>query len=136
MQIDKKINNVIKNRSKRKNWFKPLCLWFLLRRNLVHTFFYTTRGCNSRYVQTVVQWSTWVVFCLWLFPFPPYDKFKKPHPFASPGPTSFYKAADRVSSNLCLFNCPQSTGFPWNPYPQRNISVKGCFSNSFPCFWC
>ena len=30
--------------------------------------------------------------CLWLFPFPPYDKFKKPllpYFFAPPGPTSF-----------------------------------------------
>ena len=30
----KKINNVHKNRSKRKNWFKVLCIWVLVWRDL------------------------------------------------------------------------------------------------------
>ena len=44
----KKINNVNKNRSKRKNWFK-LCLWGFSKKEsyVVHISFYTTRGWNS-----------------------------------------------------------------------------------------
>ena len=48
-RLIKKINNVNKNRSKRKNWFK-LCLWGFSKKEsyVVHISFYTTRGWNSR----------------------------------------------------------------------------------------
>ena len=48
-RLIKKINNVNKNRSKRKNWFK-LCLCSFSEKEscVVHIFFYTTRGWNSR----------------------------------------------------------------------------------------
>ena len=45
----KKIN-VNKNRSKKKNWFKLLCLWGFSNKKsyVVHISFYTTRGWDSR----------------------------------------------------------------------------------------
>ena len=49
---------------------------------------------------------------------------KNPYLFPPPDPTNYDKATYIVSSNLCLFTCSQTTGFPWNPYPQRQ---KGCF---------
>ena len=60
LQIDKKINNVNKNRSKRKNWFKRLCLWGLSKKEsyVAHISFYTTRGWNignSRQRSSVVN---------------------------------------------------------------------------------
>ena len=66
LQIDKKIDNVNKNRSKSKNWFK-LCLWGFSKKEsyVAHISFYTTRGWNSRKFQIarVVQQSTpWIVF--------------------------------------------------------------------------
>ena len=65
-RLIKKINNVDKNRSKRKTWFK-LRLWGFSKKEsyVVHMSLYTTRGRNSRQLipDTVVQWSTpWVVF--------------------------------------------------------------------------
>ena len=49
LQIDKKVNNVNKNRSNRKNWFK-FCLWGFSKKesHVVHISFYTTRYWNSR----------------------------------------------------------------------------------------
>ena len=48
-RLMKKDNDVNKNRSKRKNWFK-LCLWVFSKKEsyVVHISFYTTRGWNSR----------------------------------------------------------------------------------------
>ena len=55
--------------------------------------------------------------------------------FAPPYPTNYYKATYIVSSNLCLFTCPQATGFPWLSLPTDTeaFSAKRCFSNSSPC---
>ena len=105
---------------------------------VVHIFLHHKRLKQQAIQDTVVQWSTpWVVF-LWQpikFPlvcdFSPslcminlknpycYDKSKKPcminlknHLFAPPDPTNYDKATYIVSSNLCLFTCPQATGFP------------------------
>ena len=75
--------------------------------------------------------------CLWLFPFPPYDNFKKPLPLCfsrSHKYNNYDKATYIVSSNLCLFTCSQATGFPWNPYPQRHISAKRVFLKFIPLF--
>ena len=49
LQIDKKTNNVHKNRSNRKNWSK-LWLWSFSKKEsyVVHISFYTTRDWNSR----------------------------------------------------------------------------------------
>ena len=49
-RLIKKINNVNKNRSKRKKWFKLLGLWGFSKKEsyVVHISFYTTRGWNSR----------------------------------------------------------------------------------------
>ena len=49
LQIDKKTNDVYKNRSKRKNWSK-LWLWGFCTNEsyVVHISFYTTRDWNSR----------------------------------------------------------------------------------------
>ena len=75
--------------------------------------------------------------CLWLFPFPPYDNFKKPLPLCfsrSHKYNNYDKATYIVSSNLCLFNCRQATGFPQNPYPQKHISGKRVFLKFIPLF--
>ena len=113
----------------------------------MHISFYTTRGWNRQVIpDRVVQWSTsWEVFlscpcksssCLWLFLFPPYDNFK---PTTSLLPTSqkcnnYHKATYIVSSNLCLFTCPQVTDFPWNPYTHRGILVQRVFLKFIPLF--
>ena len=75
--------------------------------------------------------------CLWFPPFLPYDNFKKLLPLWSSGPTNITtmkRQAYIVSSNLCLFTCPQATGFPCNPYPQRYISAKKVFLKCIPLF--
>ena len=59
---------------------------------------------------------------------------KKPYLIAPPGPTNYDKATYIVSSNLCLFTCPQATDFPWNSYPQRHISAKRVFLKFIPVF--
>ena len=47
-----------------------------------------------------------------------------------------YKNYDKgkyiASPNLCLFTCPQATGFPLNSYPQINISAKRGFVKFIP----
>ena len=125
LQIDEKINNINKNRSKRRNWFKLLCF---------------------KIPDKVVHWSTpWVVF-LWrpikvslvcgFVPSLCMINLKKSFLFAPPGLTNYDKVTYIASSNLCLFTCPQATGFPWIPYPQRHISTKRVFLKLIPMSWC
>ena len=49
-RLVKKINNVNKNGSNNKNWFKLFCLWGFSKKEfyVVHIFFYTTRRLNNR----------------------------------------------------------------------------------------
>ena len=58
---------------------------------------------------------------------------KNPYLFP-PDPTNYDKATYIVSSNLCPFTCSQATGFPWNPYPESNISAKSVFLKFIPMF--
>ena len=67
-------------------------------------------------------------------PLPRMINFKKPYLFALPGHTNHEKATCIVSSNLCLFTCPQATGFPRNLYPQRHINAKRVFLKFIPVF--
>ena len=75
--------------------------------------------------------------CLWLFPFLPYDSFNKHQPpcsSRSQKDNNYDMATYILYSNLCLFTPPQSTGFPWNPYPQRLIIGKREFLKYIPLF--
>ena len=75
---------------------------------------------------------------VWGFcPFPPYDNFKKPLPLGfsrSHKYNNYGKATCIVSSNLCLFTCPQA--FHEIPTYRNKLVQKGCFSNSSSWFWC
>ena len=101
-----------------------------------HISFYTTKGwnSNSRYCSSVVNslgsflWRPIKVPLVCGFsPSLRMINLKNPYLFAPPGPTNYDKATYIVSSNHCLFTCPQATGFPWNLYPQRHISAKRVF---------
>ena len=68
--------------------------------------------------------------CLWLFPFPPYDNFKKPLPLCfsrSHKYNNYDKATYIVSSKLCLFTCPQA--FHEIPTHRDILVQKECFSS-------
>ena len=104
----------------------------------MHISFYTTRDWNRQGIpDRAVQWSTpWVVcllrpikvpvcgfspsFHITLTPLTPCSSLS----FWSHKCNNYDKATHIVSSNLCLFTCPQARDFPWNPYPQRHISAK------------
>ena len=104
----------------------------------MHISFYTTRGWIRQVIPgRAVQWSIpWVVclpcpikvpvcgfspsFHITLNPLTPCSSLS----FRSHKCNNYGKATHIVSSNLCLFTCPQARDFPWNPYPQRHISAK------------
>ena len=114
---------------------------------VVHIYFYTTRGwIRSVIPDRVAQWSAPKEVFLRLpiknssfcgF-FPSFRMITlNPLPLCSSRShkyNNYEKATYIVSSNLRLFTCTQTTGFPWNPYPQRHISAKGVSQIHPPVF--
>ena len=110
----------------------------LVRRNLMKCIYLftpqeTEKVGNSRQSSSVVN-SQGKIFmashegssCLWLFPFPPYDNFKKLRPLCSSRSNKYNnydKATYILSSNLCIFTCPQA---------DQAYQCKNCVSQIHP----
>ena len=120
----------------------------LVRRSLMqYIYLFTTQETeilvNSRQSSSVVNSFGSLLMAphksssyLWLFPFPPYDKFKKP--LATSLLLQVPKIMTRQHTQFPLtFVCsfaPRPLDFHKIPTHRGILVQKGCFSNLSPCF--